>query len=77
MGRKRSNEVGKDKKSGKILIKINPKYFRPTEVDLLLGDPSKAKRILKWKSKTTLKELVDIMVESDMKRLEEKGDVTY
>jgi GDPmannose 4,6-dehydratase len=71
------DEIGLDKKSGKILIRINPRYFRPTEVDLLLGDPSKAKKAFKWKSKTTLKELVDIMVDSDMQRLQEKGEVTY
>ena len=71
------DEIGIDKKTGKVLVRVNPKYFRPTEVELLLGDPSKAKRILKWKPKTTLNELVDIMVDSDMKRLEEKGEVTY
>lgn len=71
------DEVGIDKKTGKVLVRVNPKYFRPTEVDLLLGDPSKAKRVLKWKPKTTLSELVDIMVDGDMKRLEEKGEVTY
>lgn len=71
------DEIGLDKKSGKVLIRINPRYFRPTEVDLLLGDPSKAKKAFKWKSKTTLKELVDIMVDSDMQRLQENGEVTY
>jgi GDPmannose 4,6-dehydratase len=60
-------EIGYDKKTKKVLIKIDPRYFRPAEVDLLLGDPSKARKILKWKPKTTFKQLVKIMLEEDMK----------
>ena len=60
------NEVGYDNKSGKILIKIDTKYFRPIEVDTLLGDYSKAKKILNWSPKTTFKELVKIMVNNDL-----------
>ena len=60
-------EVGYDKKTKKAMIKIDPRYFRPAEVDLLLGDPSKARKILKWKPKTTFKQLVKIMLEEDMK----------
>jgi len=71
------DEVGIDKETGKTLVKVNPRYFRPTEVELLLGDPSKAKKVLKWKPKTKLTELVEIMVDSDMKRLKEKGEVTF
>ena len=56
-----------NKKNGKIIIKINPKFFRPAEVDILIGNSSKAKKILKWKSKTKLKELVKIMLESELK----------
>jgi len=59
-------EVGIDKKTGKTIIEIDPKYFRPAEVDILIGDPSKAKKILKWKPKTSFKELVRIMVEADL-----------
>jgi len=62
------NEVGIDRKSGRQLIRINPKFYRPTEVDLLLGDPGKAQRILGWKPKVTFEELAEIMVESDLKR---------
>lgn len=62
-------EKGIDKKSGKTLIEIDSKYFRPSEVDLLIGDYSKAKRELGWEPKTTFKELVRIMVEADMKAL--------
>lgn len=62
-------EVGFDPSNGKILVKIDPYYFRPTEVDLLLGDPSKAKDKLGWESKTSLKELVNIMMDSDLSDL--------
>ena len=61
------NEKGVDKKTGKVLIEIDPKYFRPAEVDVLLGDYSKAKRILKWKPEVTFKKLVEIMCEADYK----------
>lgn len=60
------NEVGIDKKSGKTLIKIDEKYFRPAEVDLLLGDPSKAKKTLNWKPKYSFEDLVKEMVEFDL-----------
>ena len=59
-------EKGVDKKTGKTIIEIDPQYFRPTEVDLLLGDPTKAKKILGWKAKTKFKDLVKIMIESDL-----------
>ena len=50
----------------RVLVKIDPAYFRPTEVDLLLGDPTKAKEKLGWSSSTSLKQLVTDMVESDL-----------
>jgi len=56
------DEVGKDAKSGDVLIEIDPRYFRPTEVDLLIGDPSKAKEKLGWEAKIELEELVSEMV---------------
>jgi GDPmannose 4,6-dehydratase len=59
------NEIGLDRKTGKTLIEIDARYFRPTEVDLLLGDPSKAKEILGWTPKVTFKELVKMMVAKD------------
>ena len=59
-------EKGIDKKTGKVLVAVDPRYFRPTEVDLLLGDPRKAQRVLKWKHKTTLRALVKEMVASDL-----------
>ena len=55
-----------DKKTGKVLIEIDPKYFRPTEVELLIGDPSKAQRELGWKHKYSLEQLVAEMVKADM-----------
>jgi len=58
-------EKGILKSSGKVVVGINPRYFRPTEVDLLIGDYSKAKKILGWEPKTTFKELVKIMVTAD------------
>ncbi len=66
---KGEKEVGIDKKTKKEIIKIDPKYFRPAEVEQLLGDPSKAKKLLKWKPKTTFKDLVKIMVEADLKNV--------
>lgn len=59
-------ETGVDAKTGKILVRVDPRYFRPTEVDLLLGDPSKAYRTLGWKPKVTLEELAHLMVTSDL-----------
>lgn len=63
------DEKGLDKKSGKVLVEINPKYFRPTEVELLIGDPAKAKQKLGWEPKVKFKELVKIMTEADLKKV--------
>jgi len=59
------NEKGIDKETGKIIVKVGKKYFRPTEVDSLLGSSKKAKKILKWKPKITFNQMVKEMVESD------------
>ncbi|SNX52926.1 GDP-mannose 4,6-dehydratase [Thermoanaerobacterium sp. RBIITD] len=59
-------EKGIDKRTGKILVEVDPRYFRPTEVDLLIGDPTKAKEKLKWKPKVSFDDLVYMMVESDL-----------
>lgn len=66
------DEKGIDKKTGKIIIEIDPKYFRPTEVDLLLGDCSKAKKILGWEPETKFKELVKMMVKADLELMQSK-----
>ena len=60
-------EVGIDSKTNKILIRIDPKYFRPTEVDLLHGDPTKAKKLLGWEPKVSFDELVEEMCLHDNK----------
>lgn len=65
------DEKGIDTATGKILIEVDPKYFRPTEVELLLGDPTKAKTVLGWNpTQTSFEELVKIMIKSDMKLVE-------
>jgi GDPmannose 4,6-dehydratase len=64
---KGSNEKGYDKSTGKLRVEVNPKYFRPTEVELLIGDATKAKEKLGWESKTSIKELVHKMVQYDLK----------
>ena len=61
------DEVGLDEKSGKVLISIDEKYYRPREVDLLLGDPTKAKQKLNWEPKVKFKDLVSLMVEGEFK----------
>lgn len=61
------NEVGVEKGTDIVRIKVNPKYFRPTEVDLLLGDATKAKNVLGWKPKVTFLNLVADMMSSDIK----------
>ncbi len=60
-------EKGINKKTGKILVEIDPKYFRPNEVDYLCGDASQAKKVLKWKPKTDFKNLVKIMMDAEIK----------
>ena len=62
-------EVGLVK--GKVVVKINPKFYRPAEVELLLGNPAKAKKVLKWQPKVTFKKLIELMVKSDLKIQEE------
>ena len=59
------HEIGRDQKTGKVIVEVSPEFFRPTEVDLLIGDPSKAKEKLGWEAKTDLKELVRLMIRAD------------
>ena len=63
------NEVGVERKSGKVRVKVNSRYFRPTEVNLLIGDATKAKKQLGWEAKTRFEDLVSIMVEHDYNEL--------
>ena len=69
------DEKGIDKDTGKVLVEVDPKYFRPTEVDLLIGDPSKAKKELGWEPEVKFKELVQLMVQSDLEAIEKHGDI--
>ncbi|AXK67035.1 MULTISPECIES: GDP-mannose 4,6-dehydratase [Burkholderia] len=64
------NETGVDVATGKTLVRVNPKFHRPAEVDLLIGNPEKAKQKLGWEPKTTLEELCAMMVEADLRRNE-------
>ena len=62
------DEKGIDKSTGKVLVEVDPKYFRPTEVDQLLGDPTKAKNMLGWNPrKTSFEQLVKIMIDHDLR----------
>ncbi len=60
-------------KKGQTIVKVNPNYYRPTEVDLLIGNPAKAKKLLGWKAKTKFEDLVKIMVKSDMDKVLKRG----
>jgi GDPmannose 4,6-dehydratase len=62
------NEIGIDRKTGNTIVKVNPEFFRPAEDDILLGDPSKAEKVLGWKRKVSYEELCRIMVEKDIER---------
>ncbi len=65
---KEDKEIGKDPKTGKVLVKVNPSFYRPAEVELLIGDYSKAKNELGWEPKVKYKELAEIMLKSDLER---------
>lgn len=64
------NEIAKDRATGKIVVRVNPKFYRPAEVDLLIGNPQKAKDELGWEPKCTLEELCAMMVKEDLRRNE-------
>lgn len=61
-------EVGYDRQTNKAIVKINPKFYRPAEVELLIGNPAKAREELGWEPKTTLEQLCQMMVEADIRR---------
>ena len=66
------DEVGRDSKSGVVRVRVDPKYFRPTEVEQLLADPTKAKQLLGWSHTVSFRELVEDMVQSDLKLVAQK-----
>ena len=64
------DEIAINKATGETVVRVNPKFYRPAEVDLLIGNPQKSKEVLGWEPKTTLEELCDMMVKADMRRVE-------
>ncbi len=70
---KEEQEKGIEKKSGKILVEINPNYYRPTEVDMLIGNAEKANQKLGWKPKVDFKQLVNIMAKADWEKVQKRG----
>ncbi|RVB80577.1 GDP-mannose 4,6-dehydratase [Mesorhizobium sp. M6A.T.Cr.TU.014.01.1.1] len=68
------DEKGIDAKSGDVLVEVDPRYFRPTEVELLIGDPSKAERVLGWKARTSLDAMVQEMVQSDLEMVKRESE---
>ena len=64
------NEIGLDKTNGKVIVRVSPEFYRPAEVELLIGDPAKALTELGWSPSTTLEQLVDMMVHADLRRNE-------
>ena len=67
------NEKGIESKTGKILVAVNPRYFRPTEVDLLIGDATKAQKTFGWKPKVKFDELAKIMAKADWAKVQKRG----
>lgn len=70
---KAENEKGIDVSSGKVVVEVSPRYYRPTEVELLIGDPSKAKAKLGWEPQVKFEELVRIMVNADLEKVRRRG----
>jgi GDPmannose 4,6-dehydratase len=68
------NEIGTEEKTGRVVVKVNPNFFRPAEVDLLLGDSSKAKKALGWEPKTSVQDLAFMMVAADIDR-QKRGSI--
>lgn len=66
---KEDNEIGIDKATGKVVVRVNPKFYRPAEVDLLLGSPAKAQKDLDWSLEVSFKELVERMMKSDFEKV--------
>ena len=68
---KGAQEKGIDIRSGKTMVEVSPQFYRPAEVELLLGNPEKARRVLDWKPRVGFDALVEIMVNADLKRVEQ------
>jgi GDPmannose 4,6-dehydratase len=70
---KAEKEKGLSKRDGTVLVEVDPRYYRPTEVELLIGNPAKAERELGWKAKTTFQDLVRVMVTADFEKVKRRG----
>ena len=70
------DEVGIDKETKKVRVRVNPKFFRPAEVDLLIGNPEKSRQILGWTPSINVKQLCKMMVDADVQRVNE-GKLTF
>jgi len=70
------NEIGIDKATNKTIVKINPKFFRPAEVDILLGNPEKAEKELNWKREISFEQLVERMVKNDMELVKREIEIS-
>lgn len=70
-------EIATDAATGKVVMRINPKYFRPAEVDLLIGNPEKAKKELGWEAKTSLESLCNMMINFDMKKAKQELETQH
>ncbi len=68
-------EIGIDSSTGNVVVRINPKFFRPAEVDILIGDPSKAESKLGWEREVSFKQLVERMIKNDMKQVREEIEI--
>jgi GDPmannose 4,6-dehydratase len=64
------HELGIDRNTGKTVVRVNPRFYRPAEVELLIGDPQKAREVLGWQPQTSLETLCRLMVEADLARVE-------
>jgi GDPmannose 4,6-dehydratase len=62
------DEIGLDARTGKLVVRVNPRFYRPAEVDLLIGNPTKARTVLGWEPRTSLEELCRMMVDADLRR---------
>ena len=69
----KENEVGMLKKDGRVVIEVDPRYYRPTEVELLIGNPAKAKEKLGWAPKTTFRDLAKMMAKADFEQVKKRG----
>ena len=68
------NEIAKDKATGKVVLKVNPDFFRPAEVELLIGNPAKAEAKLGWKREISFQELVERMVKNDLELVKKEAE---